>query len=161
MLKTQTKTCSCRNCNREYDPIKSRAELKGYCSAKCQHEKSRTLGWRKRNKETESRFLRRHNAVGDKVVIKPEDTKYSLNSLTGKTEHKANDPIQLDIAAPALVEVSVSNEGKVLHVNVNGQCVLRCCRIGLIEVDVEGRTMATGDDEGIDIRGRDFPGHGW
>lgn len=39
--------CSCRNCQKHYDEFKSRADWKGYCSARCQHEKARSLGWRK------------------------------------------------------------------------------------------------------------------
>lgn len=36
----------CRRCLRAYDPFKSRADWKGYCSAKCQHEMARELGYR-------------------------------------------------------------------------------------------------------------------
>ena len=85
---------------------------------------------------------------------------YSVISST-LGERKNTDPVQLDITAPDVVEVNVSENGRVLWVNVNGECALRCCRIGHIEVDVDGRTMATGEDGSIDIRGRDFPGAGW
>jgi hypothetical protein len=42
----------CRNCDKEYSPLKSRADWKGYCSQRCVHEKARKLGYRKgRNTE--------------------------------------------------------------------------------------------------------------
>lgn len=34
-----------------------------------------------------------------------------------------------DITAPKLVEVRIRADEKVLWVNVDGECVLRCCRI--------------------------------
>ena len=43
--------CICRQCSKVYDPQKSRAEYRGYCSQKCLHLKSKALGWRKGQKE--------------------------------------------------------------------------------------------------------------
>lgn len=39
--------CQCRNCGKEYPEHKSRADYKGYCSAKCLHDKAKKLGFRK------------------------------------------------------------------------------------------------------------------
>lgn len=60
------KDCICRTCKKIYEEDKSRAELKGYCSQKCMHEKSREFGFRKEKKGewTEYETLRRHNEVG-------------------------------------------------------------------------------------------------
>jgi hypothetical protein len=42
----------------------------------------------------------------------------------------------MDITAPSSVEIKIRSDGKVVWVNVNGICKLRCCRIGkLIIID--------------------------
>jgi hypothetical protein len=43
-------------------------------------------------------------------------------------------PNMLDITGAKLVEVKVSKNGKVLWVNVNGQCKLRICQIAELQV---------------------------
>ena len=45
-----------------------------------------------------------------------------------------------DITAPRLVQVQVSEDGR-LWVNVDGICVLRCCRAGSIEIERESVTI--------------------
>lgn len=56
--------CSCRNCYKRYDSNKSRAELRGYCSAKCQHKKARACGPVK-DKNDEYRNLKNAKQIGD------------------------------------------------------------------------------------------------
>jgi hypothetical protein len=41
----------------------------------------------------------------------------------------------LDITAPKGVQVQIRADGKVLWVNVDGKCVLRCCQIEVLDVD--------------------------
>jgi hypothetical protein len=36
----------CRKCGRAYDPNKTRADWRGYCSMACQHQMARDLGYR-------------------------------------------------------------------------------------------------------------------
>lgn len=61
--------CQCRNCGTSYDRSKSRAEYKGFCSAKCQHEKARKLGYRKGKDRTEFQVLKGNECIGDDPVI--------------------------------------------------------------------------------------------
>lgn len=67
--------CECRNCRKEYDEAKSRADYKGYCSAKCLHEKARALGYKRSvprfdfSIPSEYKILSRANAIGS-VFIK-------------------------------------------------------------------------------------------
>jgi hypothetical protein len=56
--------CRCRNCQSVYEESKSRAEWKGYCSAKCQHEKAKALGYRKKKGSHEYDVLKRHGEIG-------------------------------------------------------------------------------------------------
>ncbi len=62
--------CICRKCRKIYKEDKSRAEYKGYCSAKCQHERACELGFRKTQNKTEYDTLVRAKAVGSDYVIK-------------------------------------------------------------------------------------------
>jgi len=45
-----------------------------------------------------------------------------------ETLHKINDSA-VDISSPEAVEVLIRADQKVIWVNVNGVCVLRCCKI--------------------------------
>lgn len=58
--------CVCRNCRKNYDPKKSRADWKGYCSMKCQHEKAHKLG--ARDIKDEYRVLKSANEIGEVYV---------------------------------------------------------------------------------------------
>jgi len=40
-----------------------------------------------------------------------------------------------DITAPKAVQIQISADSKILWVNVDGECVLRCCKIGVLEVE--------------------------
>jgi hypothetical protein len=39
-----------------------------------------------------------------------------------------------DITAPQVVQIMVSDDGKIFWVNVDGVCRLRACRIGKVEI---------------------------
>ena len=41
----------------------------------------------------------------------------------------------VDLTAPGHVDVSISDDGKVIWVNVNGICVLRCCQCESITIE--------------------------
>ena len=41
----------------------------------------------------------------------------------------------IDITAPKGVQVQIRADGKVIWVNVDGKCILRCCQIEVLEVD--------------------------
>lgn len=41
----------------------------------------------------------------------------------------------MDITAPKGVQVQIREDGKVLWVNVDGMCVLRCCQIEVLDVE--------------------------
>jgi hypothetical protein len=41
----------------------------------------------------------------------------------------------VDITAPKGVQVQIRADGKVLWVNVDGKCVLRCCQIEVLDVE--------------------------
>lgn len=48
---------------------------------------------------------------------------------------QSNEPKgMVDISEPRHVEVRVRNDGKVVWINVDGTCVLRCCKIKKLEV---------------------------
>ena len=68
--------CKCRNCDKRYDPSKSRADLTGYCSQKCLIAKAKEHGWGK--KKTLSRLnvsyydiLKTASEIGDVEWIEP------------------------------------------------------------------------------------------
>ena len=74
--------CRCRNCGDRYDSDKTRAEIAGYCTQACVHEKARRHGYRKcppryvsrsqREYPSEYEILRRADQVGH-VQIRAED----------------------------------------------------------------------------------------
>lgn len=65
----------CRNCDKHYDGRKARGDYKGFCSAKCQHQRAKELGYRKgvrtlKGTLTEFDVLKRANCVGSVHVCK-------------------------------------------------------------------------------------------
>jgi hypothetical protein len=44
-------------------------------------------------------------------------------------------PYMMDITKPKLVEITIRDDGKVVWVNVDSLCRLRCCDIKVIKVD--------------------------
>jgi hypothetical protein len=62
--------CICRTCKKEYDEFKARGDYTGFCSAKCQHEKAKQLGYRKGQKKSEYYVLDQANCVGSIPVEK-------------------------------------------------------------------------------------------
>lgn len=67
-IAAQLRNCACRNCGKHYDESKARGDYKGFCSAKCQHEKARSLGYRKGRDRTEYDVLKRAECVGSVFV---------------------------------------------------------------------------------------------
>ncbi len=55
--------CTCRTCTKTYDEHKSRAEYKGYCSAKCLHTMAKRCGYKK-GKNSEYDVLKRAKQIG-------------------------------------------------------------------------------------------------
>lgn len=47
----------------------------------------------------------------------------------------------MDITAPKAVQIQVRADGKVIWVNVDGLCVLRCCQIEVLEVEDNRDTL--------------------
>jgi len=45
------------------------------------------------------------------------------------------DKPSIDITAPKAVQIDIREDGKVLWINVDGICRLRCCQIELLEVE--------------------------
>ncbi len=43
----------------------------------------------------------------------------------------------VDVTAPKIVQIQIRNDGKVVWINVDGLCVLRCCQIGEIHIEDE------------------------
>lgn len=64
--------CICRNCNHKYDARKSRGDYTGFCSARCQHEKARELGYRKGKSKSEFDVLKRAKCIGNVFVLQPK-----------------------------------------------------------------------------------------
>lgn len=62
--------CKCRNCGKTYDARKSRADWTGFCSAKCQHEKAKYLGYRAGGSRTAYNVLKAAKCIGDDFCIK-------------------------------------------------------------------------------------------
>ena len=56
----------------------------------------------------------------------------------------------LDITAPEHVEIKTDQTGKILWVNIMGVCVLRCCAIQHLAVDVRDGKRATATDNDND-----------
>ncbi len=68
--------CSCRTCAAKYEENKSRAEIKGYCSALCQHEMARKHGYKKPTKKwmavpSEYTVLKKAEQIGNIPVERP------------------------------------------------------------------------------------------
>lgn len=57
--------CKCRECGNVYDNSKARGDLKGFCSAKCQHVKARKCGYRKNGTRSEYDVLNAARSIGD------------------------------------------------------------------------------------------------
>jgi hypothetical protein len=47
----------------------------------------------------------------------------------------------LDVTGPQLVEIQIRSDGKVIWVNIDGVCLLRCCRIESLRID-DARNMS-------------------
>jgi len=60
--------CKCRQCAKIYDMNKSRADLSGYCSAKCQHAKAKSLGFIKSIHKYEYKILNNAGEIGSVFV---------------------------------------------------------------------------------------------
>lgn len=57
-----------------------------------------------------------------------------------------NLPDLIDIEAPKVVEVQVSHDNRRLWVNINGRCVLRCCKIeNLVVEDIDPKPVLSED----------------
>ena len=41
----------------------------------------------------------------------------------------------MDITAPKGVQIQIRADGKVIWVNVDGKCVLRCCQIEVLDIE--------------------------
>lgn len=61
--------CRCRHCGNQYQMAKSRADLQGFCSMKCQHAKAKACGYRKGSR-SEYDVLKKHDAVGSDFTCK-------------------------------------------------------------------------------------------
>lgn len=46
-----------------------------------------------------------------------------------------NDHIIQDVTAPPNLEIVIRNDGKVVWLNINGVCVFRACRIGVLVLE--------------------------
>lgn len=55
------RTCICRNCGKQYDNAKSRADLRGYCSQKCMKNKA----FRAKGYDEIYKTLKRRGEIGD------------------------------------------------------------------------------------------------
>ena len=53
------------------------------------------------------------------------------------------DDQMVDITAPEQVQIQIRNDGKVVWVNVDGICRLRCCQVGEMEI-LDERDMQSG-----------------
>lgn len=81
MKKTSPILCICRYCEKEYNALTSRADHEGYCSAKCECAKAKSLGYSKtketswvgsKNPHTEYGVLRKAKALG-RVLSKAKE----------------------------------------------------------------------------------------
>ncbi len=61
--------CKCRQCGKLYSMALSRADLQGFCSAKCQHAKAKACGYRKGGR-SEYNCLKAHGEVGSDFTCK-------------------------------------------------------------------------------------------
>lgn len=43
----------------------------------------------------------------------------------------------IDITSPEIVQIQIRGDSKVVWVNVNGECVLRCCQVRAIDLVYE------------------------
>lgn len=48
---------------------------------------------------------------------------------------------QTDITAPKAVQIQVREDGKVIWVNVDGVCMLRCCQIEHLSLDIPQKLL--------------------
>ena len=53
----------------------------------------------------------------------------------------------IDITAPEVAEIQIRWDGAVIWVNVDGRCVLRCCRIGKLVVNDDRTKRLSEPDE--------------
>ncbi len=61
--------CVCRACGKHYDNRKARGEYTGFCSAKCQHDTAKRLGYRKGKGRTEYQCLHDGKQIGNVFVV--------------------------------------------------------------------------------------------
>lgn len=60
----------CRTCSKKYDKNKTRADIQGFCSAKCQHQKAKECGYKKSGIQSEFNALKMKGQVGSVHVIR-------------------------------------------------------------------------------------------
>ncbi len=60
--------CQCRLCLKTYESTKSRGEWTGFCSAKCQHQMAKELGYHKGTHKSEYEVLSTCQEIGDVPV---------------------------------------------------------------------------------------------
>lgn len=70
-VKPTVQYMECRRCCKAYDPYKSRADWKGYCSQRCFHQKARLHGYSPAREKkyghfhSEFQILNRAGQIGD------------------------------------------------------------------------------------------------
>jgi hypothetical protein len=62
---------------------------------------------------------------------------YAPNFCPNCGKQYALEPGMIDITTPKLVQIVVRHDKKVAWVNVDGDCVLRCCRVEKLELIME------------------------
>jgi hypothetical protein len=60
-------------------------------------------------------------------------------AVTGMGDNPDETQIQMDVTAPQVVQVVIRRDGKVVWINVNGQCLFRACQVGRLDVDDQWR----------------------
>ncbi len=67
-MKLKVRQCKCRTCKKLYDPARSRADYKGYCTQECLRIMALAHGWNKAREERERKLTvwnpGRHTAWG-------------------------------------------------------------------------------------------------
>lgn len=54
---------------------------------------------------------------------------------------KLKEQEMVDITAPEIVHISMRDNGSVVWVNVNNRCVLRCCQIKNLQIEIPGEKI--------------------
>lgn len=123
--------CICRQCQKQYDPKKSRADFTGYCSQKCMHAKAKDLGFKKSLGNSCWQTLKNAGELGNQPVPLPPLPPSAMQAMDAALDDSPQGEITIDE-----VKQIIKEEGnKIFSVKFTkrstGEERLMVCRTGV------------------------------